>query len=89
MNRPQDEWIRRLAAGKIFADVGGLWGTVNEKITHAVKAGALSATMIDITPQDKDLWRKFEEHAEKLGVTEYSRLTANLDHPAIEKKVGS
>ena len=30
-----DKWIQEEAKGKTFADVGGLWGTVNEKVTVA------------------------------------------------------
>ncbi len=88
MIRPQNEWIRQFASGKTFADVGGLWGTKGEKVTHAVKAGAAAATMVDIQKPDHHLWAKFHEHCEKLGVTDYECKTANLDDPSISQKIG-
>src|SRR5690606_13047137 len=36
MSCPKDAWIQRLVPGKSFIDVGGLWGTVNEKVTVAL-----------------------------------------------------
>ncbi len=34
-----NDWISGFVKGKTFADIGGLWGTVNEKVTVAAKAG--------------------------------------------------
>jgi len=39
---PRDLYIAQVIAGKTFVDVGGLWGTVNEKVSVAYQAGALS-----------------------------------------------
>ena len=43
MRDVRDTYIRQVVAGKSFADIGGLWGTVNEKVsvahTHGVRMG--------------------------------------------------
>ena len=36
----RDVFIRRVATGRSFVDVGALWGTVNEKVSVAKGAGA-------------------------------------------------
>jgi hypothetical protein len=40
MSDPKDDWIRSLAPGKTVADIGGLWGTRNEKVSVALGADA-------------------------------------------------
>ena len=52
-----DPWIEAVVKGKSFIDVSCLWGTVNEKITVAARAGAVQVTM-DISP-DHALWDAF------------------------------
>jgi hypothetical protein len=70
MSDPRDEFISRVVKGKTFADLGGLWGAVNEKVSVAHKAGATRLTMIDrITKQEED-WRLFHERCRNLGVPE-------------------
>jgi hypothetical protein len=32
---PRDVFLGRVARGRTFADVGGLWGVVNEKVSVA------------------------------------------------------
>ena len=44
---PCNPWIKQLAKDRTFVDVGGLWNTVNERVTIAAKAGAAQVTMID------------------------------------------
>lgn len=68
MSCPKDAWIQRLVPGKSFIDVGGLWGTVNEKVTVALAAGASRATMSDIAPAGHELWDLFERHAANRGI---------------------
>ena len=50
MRDVRDTYIRQVVAGKSFADVGGLWGTVNEKVSVAHAYGARALTMIDVSP---------------------------------------
>ena len=40
MRDVRDTYISQVVAGKSFADVGGLWGTVNEKVSVAHAHGA-------------------------------------------------
>jgi len=84
-----DEIINSHIKGASFADVGGLWGLVNEKITVAVRAGCQAATMIDIMPIDHPLWNEFDERARSAGVTEYRKVQGNLDDPVLPDKAGS
>jgi hypothetical protein len=73
--KPADDWITSLAPGKSFADIGGLWGLINEKASVAMRAGASSVTMIDIAPQDHELWSEFENHLNKNGLPTCERLS--------------
>lgn len=77
----KDRWIETLSAGKSFMDIGGLWGTRNEKVSVALKAGARVATMADITPLDHQLWRDLDEHCRQLGVTGYHRAQLDVVEP--------
>ncbi len=84
-----DEIITSHAKDASFADIGGLWGLVNEKITVAVKAGCRAATMIDIAPINDQLWSQFEERALSVGVTKYRKLQGNVDDLALLDKSGT
>src|SRR6266478_2802438 len=72
-----------------FADIGGLWGLTNEKVTVAVKAGCLTATMIDIMPLSDQSWSAFDERAQSLGITNYGKLQGNVDDPTLANKAGT
>jgi SAM-dependent methyltransferase len=67
MSDPRDEFIARVVRGRSFADVGGLWGTVNEKVSVAHAAGASALAMIDISERG-DRWTAFEARCRQLGV---------------------
>lgn len=83
MSDPKDDWIRSLAPGKTVADIGGLWGTRNEKVSVALGAGAAKATMADIAPLDHELWDAFDAWCAHRGVSGYGkvRLDATAPHP--------
>ena len=66
MSDVRDTYIGRVVAGKSFADVGGLWGTVNEKVSVAHTHGARTLTMIDISPVGSELWTLFEQRRHTL-----------------------
>lgn len=87
----REQWIAAAAAGKSFAEVGGLWGTVNEQVTVAAQAGATSTTMIDIAPEDgdEDLWGLFRERAASLGVTDTACLQGSIEDPETVRRAGS
>lgn len=78
MNDPVAEFIGRVVHGKSFADVGGLWGTVNEKVSIAQAHGASELAMLDVTPQGHELWNRFLDRVRDLGVPEVRCLTANV-----------
>ena len=65
---PRDEYLQRVVGGRSFLEVGGLWGTVNEKVSVAHRAGAGELAMLDVTPQENELWRLFHERLRELGI---------------------
>jgi hypothetical protein len=78
MNDPRDEYLSKIVRGKSFADVGGLWGTVNEKVSVAYQYGANALTMIDIAPPGHELWQLFEERCRVLAVPEVKCLSGDV-----------
>lgn len=84
-----NDWICSVVKGKTFVDVGGLWGTENEKASVALKAGAKEATMVDITPLGHELWKKFHERCYREGVACNRNIQANVDDPAFHERVGT
>ncbi len=87
-----ERWVAEASPGKSFAEVGGLWGTVNEQVTAAAQAGASSTTMIDVAPSDGgegDLWELFRERARSLGVTDTACLHGSIDDPETARRAGS
>lgn len=65
----RDTFIARVVRGKTFADVGGLWGVVNEKVSVAHRHGASALTMIDIAAPGGGLWEAFEARMRRAGVS--------------------
>lgn len=87
-----ERWVAEAAPGKSFAEVGGLWGTVNEQVTVAGRAGASATTMIDLAPRDggkEDLWELFRDRAKSLGVADTACLQASIDDPETPRRAGS
>jgi hypothetical protein len=82
-------WVTAYAAGKSFAEVGGLWGTVNEQVTVAARAGATSTTMIDVIDPERDLWTLFRDRAASFGVTDTTCIQANIDDRETPLRVGA
>ena len=64
----RDDFIARVVRGRSFADVGGLWGTVNEKVSVAARSEARAVTMIDISATGSELWLRFAERLASLGI---------------------
>jgi hypothetical protein len=83
-----EQWVAASVQGKSFAEVGGLWGTVNERVTVAARAGAAETAMIDVIPPEDELWTLFRERAATFGVTGTSCVHANLDDPETPHRVG-
>jgi len=84
-----NDWITAVVKGNTFADVGGLWGTLNEKVSVAAKAGAVKTAMVDMQPMNNELWQKFYERCFTEGVTCDSAIEANIDDPDFPDKVGT
>jgi len=82
------QWIVDIVGDKSFVDIGGLWGTKNERVSDAIRAGASAATMADIAPQDHKLWRAFEAHMADLGVSGYRKISADLMAPDAPRRIG-
>ena len=80
-----DDWIRDSVLGKSFADIGGLWRTVGEKVTVAAGFGASRLTMVDHSPSGSEDWRLFRERAAGLGVRE---VCADANHDGFIQAVG-
>ena len=75
----RDKFISQTVSGKTFADVGGLWGTVNEKVSVAYKSNATSIAMIDVSPEGGDLWEKFHQHMRtNLGINDYQSISQDI-----------
>ena len=73
-----NQWIDAVVRNRTFADIGGLWGTENEKVTVAFKSGAQKVHMIDITPRGSELWRRFAERCTAAGVSVYECIEADI-----------
>jgi hypothetical protein len=85
----QDRIIREHVKGLSFVDFGGLWGTLNEKVSVASLAGAGSTAMADMQPLGNWLWQDFHRRCLELGVSGYAQHCVNLDDPVLRLKVGS
>lgn len=86
----QDQWIRAaVAGGKTFADVGGLWGTVNERVSVAMLGGSGRTVMIDMQKLGHPLWHAFYERCTELGVSGYESITADAMDSRLAEQVGT
>ncbi len=43
-----NQWIARVAGGKSFLEVGGLWGEISERAAPAHEVGATDSCMVDV-----------------------------------------
>jgi hypothetical protein len=78
-----DQWITDAVPGQSFVDIGGLWGTVNERVTVAGRAGARSLLMLDKSLPESELWDRFRERCEELEVSDYTCLSGDLHERAL------
>ena len=91
MTDVRDHYIGKVVGGRSFAEVGGLWGTVNEKVSVAHGLGATELGMFDLAAPGHHWWMKFEERQAALGLPEVRcvsgdimRLTEQPDHRRYE-----
>ncbi|CAG0972358.1 MAG: hypothetical protein F9K19_17270 [Rhizobiaceae bacterium] len=59
-------WLYRVAFGKSFLEVGGLYA--NERVTSAYRAGAISLAAADIVPADHVWWPRFDGALREAGI---------------------
>ena len=78
MSDIRDTYIAQVVAGKSFSDVGGLWGTVNEKVSVAHKHNANVLTMIDVSPPESELWTLFDERRNSLRLPEVECVSGDI-----------
>ena len=78
MKDPRDAFITKVVKNKSFADVGGLWGTVNEKVSVAHAGGASTLAMVDISPPGDVLWERFEERRQTLQLPEVQAISGDV-----------
>ncbi|MFV0473282.1 MAG: hypothetical protein ACK5MQ_03620 [Pikeienuella sp.] len=78
LRMPKHHWIAERVSGRSFADIGGLWGAVNETVTIASHAGAREVTMIDIQHEGSKWWAAFHERCAQFGVKDYGCKVADL-----------
>jgi len=74
----RDRYIARVVKGKTFAEVGGLWGTVSEKVSVASKYGAVSLTMIDASPASSHWWQDFHDRMTSLNIANYRCINQDI-----------
>jgi SAM-dependent methyltransferase len=67
--------------GKSFVDVGGLWGTVHEKLSVAHRRGARSVTMIDAIGGESEWWPAFHRRMEEMNIPYTHRVADILNDP--------
>ena len=90
MSHPVPGWIKDLVPGKTFADIGGIGvKSGNERISTAVRAGARSATMIDLRDFGHPDWIYFEQLMRSKNITGYKRIEhANLEDKSLRDRIG-
>lgn len=81
-------WLASISRDCTFADVGGLWGTVNEMASVALQAGAAHATMIDIQHPGNNWWQAFDDRMAGMGLSNYSCIHADATLEGFRERVG-
>jgi hypothetical protein len=89
----RSRWFQQFIPGKTFAEVGGLWGVVNEQVTVAAKAGAREVAMIDLPaaslPEQPGLWASFRQRCLAHGVANYRCVEADVNDSRIAEIAGT
>ena len=78
MTDVRDHYISKVVEGRSFADVGGLWGTINEKASIAHGFGATDLGMFDLVTPSSDLWAKFAERQATLGLPDVRCVSGDI-----------
>ena len=80
--------IAALVSNKTFADIGGLWGTVNETVSVAMLHGASEAAMVDIQRAGNKWWAAFHERCRALGVSGYESISGDICDGEFARTIG-
>ena len=67
---PRDEFLQRVVGGKTFAEIGGLWGATQERVSVAHQFGATQLTMIDVLPPLNEWWKAFDQRMTDMGIAD-------------------
>jgi hypothetical protein len=84
----RDDFIRSVAKGRSFLEVGGLWGEVNEKATVAFAAGATGIGALDIWRADSEWWERFRQRCAGAGLPPVREVIGSIDNPAVVDEIG-
>ncbi|MCL2217060.1 MAG: class I SAM-dependent methyltransferase [Defluviitaleaceae bacterium] len=81
-----NDWIQQIVPGKSFADLGGLWNTVKERVSVAALNGAVQYTMMDISPMDNKWWQAYRKRLSEFEVIGAKEIELNcMDLDAVKK----
>lgn len=73
-----NNWIQQTVKDKKFADLGGLWGLVNEKVSVAHKAGASECSMWDQMCPEHGCWLEYRDRLINLGIPTQKEKTFDI-----------
>lgn len=85
---PKHQWISDVVKGKTFADIGGLWGAVNETVTIASLSGASEVTMVDVQAAGSKWWVAFDERCAEYGVDNCKKVVSDVLDDSQRKNLG-
>lgn len=84
-----NQWIFQAKEGsESFVDVGGLWGTTNEKISVASMAGFRELTMADMQPAGNEWWLAFDARMLDHGVSGVQSIVTEATPPGLARRIG-
>jgi hypothetical protein len=89
MDDNRDAFIAEVVPGRSFLEVGGLWGTVNEKATIAAAAGAERVGALDIWRSDSEWWAAFRNRCAERNVSGVTEIIGSIDNPEIVDCIGT
>jgi hypothetical protein len=75
---PRNVFIRRVADGKSFIDVGGLYEIVKERVSVAHAAGARDLALMDVERLSCPWWAKLRERLTSRGVRECAFISGDI-----------
>jgi hypothetical protein len=74
----RDRYVAQTVLGKSFADVGGLYEIVKEKVSLARSEGAIRLALIDIEPPSCPWWEQMRTHLLKKKISDCEMISGNV-----------